>query len=1087
MWVTLKKKMSDWYLEITEYKQAIRSWEKTFNSSNNLSKNKVTEISKQIESIFEHQYFKKFSNTFVEDIIWIGSQARIFQDNAEICMCVDTFLKEVNKILYNESKFEIHLNTIIGITIPKIKKHIPNILPSISSCLTKKEIELIKNQLASYELRNFLDEDAYDIDKSKQMRLINRYISSPSLKEFSSKVEILLDIATGDSNNASLAAASINYLLATDDVINDDLGILGLVDDMYAIDLGIKNTNPNNLFNRLVNKHNMKYPSFDLPAIDSGTPLSLINLENLVKASYTKINDDEPLKRLLIVPETGPLHILSAVGKAICNRLDNSKSVMAQSIPFSEGDKILIGEIPVISYGNEYMKKVYVEYDSPVLRAPNLHYVRTAGESEKETIPKMTLYESSLCLDKDQKISSRGDLKKFKREDGKKIIPWGSIEFNKNIKTIPSASKIFIFCKKNNLDLYLNEQIYGIPIKSWFGLRYFNKDFRFKDHVSTYSLFPEPMFYSASNKEIAMEMIRGKWDEESIARKPDLIIIKEPSWLEDLEFLKLLRKCKHDIVIENDFFRKSNNLIKQYGFDELAAKPDALIPIKESRNSINQSLIERFLMKSQPFKIIPKIIDSSVLDEIYSLMRKTNFTSNDFIFKCQLQNLLKKIRTRIIPHTMESSLNLSIEFTKITEELTFLSKVNPEYLKLSKLILGHTIDLLEFDRSKAIEDCIAKIKPSEKTKIVINRAQLKDARKIFNNGSRNLDFILPAELESQKELKNVIIPFFLGTEYSTKLRNFKYADNHIFLLSESEETVHKLMEKRDKDLFTNLYSDNTESRNKPSFVSQNDVEVAVSQIDPSTNIFQHSISIVNSKFQSSNRDENIDSRIFSLENDQTIILPVGGSSLISDPDSFSHSPVLSKVSTFEVGDKLIIPKSFSGHDLLEAVLRSDAAKYAEYVKINKRACAWQEILKEYKTNNNLDSSELHRALKKVGIKRNIATIRSWVNDPDTVAPRNRDDIISKIYSLEHASNISKEACLKSIKIIYNAREDARSALVANLKGKVIKNDQSSFRVAINEMDIDFQILKIESVADVSVQFKYLYHLKSYEELNYVES
>ena len=72
------------------------------------------------------------------------------------------------------------------------------------------------------------------------MRLINRYISSPSLKEFSSKVEILLDIATGDSNNASLAAASINYLLATDDVINDDLGILGLVDDMYAIDLGIK-------------------------------------------------------------------------------------------------------------------------------------------------------------------------------------------------------------------------------------------------------------------------------------------------------------------------------------------------------------------------------------------------------------------------------------------------------------------------------------------------------------------------------------------------------------------------------------------------------------------------------------------------------------------------------------------------------------------------------------------------------------------------------------------------------------------------------------------------------------------------------
>lgn len=1083
--------MSDWYLGAREYKKAIRSWEETFNSSHSFSITDVAEISKQIEYIFEHQFFRKFSNTFLEDIIWIGSQARIFNDNLEVQKSVDTFLKEVNKILYNEDKFEIHLNTIIGITIPKLKKYIPNTLPSLRSCLTENEIQLIKNQLDLYELKNILNEDAYDIDKSKQMLLIQRYISSPSLKELSSKVEILLDIATGHSDYAALASASINYLLATDDVINDDLGILGLVDDMYAIDLGIKNISPKNMFNRLVNKHDVNYPSFDLPTIDSGSPLSLINLENLVKASYTKINDEEPLKRLLIVPETGPLHILSAVGKAICNRLDSSKTIMDESIPFKEGDKILIGEIPKISYGNEHMKKVYVEYDSPVSRSPNLHYVRTAGEGEKETIPKMTLYESSLCLDKDQKISTRNDLKKFKREEGKKIIPWGSIEFNKNIKSIPAPSKIFIFCKKNNLDLYLNEEIYGIPIKSWFGLRYFNfnKDkttIKFKDHISTYGLFPEPMFYSASNKEVAMEMIRGRWDEESIARKPELIIIKEPSWLKDLEFLKLLRKCKHDIVIENDFFRQSNSLIKQYGFDELAAKPDAFIPIKENRDSINQSLIEKFLMKSQPFKIIPKISDSSALDEIYELIRKTNFSSNDFIFKCQLQNLLKKIRMRVVPHTQDSSLELSVEFTKIAEELTFLSKVNSKYLQLQKLILGYTKELLEFDRSKAIEDCLAAIGPNKKTRIVVNKAQLKEAKNKFNNRSRNIDCILPIELESQKELKNVIIPFFLGTEYSTKLRNFKYADNHIFLLSKSEEIVHKLMQKRDKDLFNNLYLNDTKVGNNISSVSQNDVEMAVSQIDPSTNIFQHSISIVNSQFQSSNRDENIDCRIFSLENDQTIILPVGGSTLICDPDSFSHSPVLSKVSNFEIGDKLVIPKSFSGHDLLEAVLRSDAVKYAEYIKIDKRACAWQEILKEYKASNNLDSSGLHKALKKVGIKRNIATIRSWINDPDTVAPRNRDDIITKIYSLEHNSNIPKETCLKSIKIIYNAREDARNALVANLKGKVIRNDQSSFRVVINEMDIDFQILKIQSVADVSVQFKYLYHLRSYEELNFMD-
>lgn len=1076
--------MSDWYLQAKEYKQAIKDWENCFNSNDGSPKLKISEISDQIEFIFNYPYFKKFSNTFIEDIIWIGSQARIFHDNDLVTKCVDTFLKQVAKILNDEEKFEINLNTIIGITVLKIKRNIPYTLPSIRSCLTKKEVDSVNKKLDSFEFKDLLNEDAYELDKSKQMQLINRYSGSPSLKELSSKVEILLDVATGNSEGAAIACAAINYLLATNDVVSDDIGILGLVDDMYAIDYAIQNINPKNLLNRLVNKHNINYPSFDLPIIDSKTPLSLINLENIVKASYTKIDANDSLKRLLIVPKTGPLHILSAIGKAICNRIDGSQPVTIESFPFKSGDKILIGEIPAISHGKNYMKKVFVEYDSQVSRAPSLHYVKTAGKGEKETIPKMTLYNSSLCLDKNQKISSRSDLKKFKREEGKKIIPWGSVEFSTKIKLVPAEKKIFIFCKKNNLDAYLNEKIYGETVKSWFGLRYFNKDYNFKDHMSTFTLFPEPMFYSASNKDIAMEMIRGRWDENSIAREPDLIIIKEPSWLDDLEFLKLLRKCTHDIVIFNDFFRQSNSLIKKYGFEEISAKPEALIPVNnEKGESINQSLIERFLLKSEPFKIIPEIIKKNALDEIYTLLRKTNFTNDDFIFKYQLQNLLKKIRKRIIPHTPQSSKELTLEFSKIINELTFLSKINHDYLKLLKLIQENTEYLMSFDRSKALSKCIAKIEPNKKTRIVIHKDQLREARKTFSEKNENLDFILTNELENQKDLDNLIIPFFLGSEYSTKLRNFKYADNHIFLLSESELNVHKLMQKRDKNLFNSLYSNNSATKNETQKISYNEVELAVSQIDPSSNIFQHSINIINDRFQSANKDENIESRIFSLENEQIIILPTGGSSLVCDSDLVSNSPTLGKVSTFNIGDRLIIPKSFSGHDLLEAVIKSDSHQYDEYVEINKKASAWKEILNEYKLNNGLDSSGLHNELQKVGIKRNIGTIRSWINDPDTVAPKNRDDIITKIFTLEHSCQVSKDSCLNAIKVIYNARENARKMLVSNLERKTINYDQSSLRVAINEMTIDFKILKIESIADVSVQFKYLYHLRSYEDIN----
>ena len=74
--------MSDWYLGVKEYKQAIKSWEETFNSSRNFSKIDITEISKQIENIFQCHYFKKFSSTFVEDIIWIGSADLIKVSNS---------------------------------------------------------------------------------------------------------------------------------------------------------------------------------------------------------------------------------------------------------------------------------------------------------------------------------------------------------------------------------------------------------------------------------------------------------------------------------------------------------------------------------------------------------------------------------------------------------------------------------------------------------------------------------------------------------------------------------------------------------------------------------------------------------------------------------------------------------------------------------------------------------------------------------------------------------------------------------------------------------------------------------------------
>ena len=286
-----------WFLDKKGYKKTHNDWNESYSSLSDDLVNDIGVLSKKIENLFDYKYFKKYNSPFIEDIIWIASQARLSRCN-KVHKCVKTFTNEIIKVINNvdlmnleDNYFHQKVNTIIAITIENLKKH-NSTNPSLYNCVSPEEFAKIKNKLIYFAENDSLNEKALSIYESVQMKLIKKYIKSANIKELESKIKILLDIATSESENASIASASINYLLDSNDVIDDRIGILGLVDDMVAIEYGIKKTQPNNKYFRLINDHNRNYPSFDLPLIDTSTPISLINIENIVKASYTKISEE---------------------------------------------------------------------------------------------------------------------------------------------------------------------------------------------------------------------------------------------------------------------------------------------------------------------------------------------------------------------------------------------------------------------------------------------------------------------------------------------------------------------------------------------------------------------------------------------------------------------------------------------------------------------------------------------------------------------------------------------------------------------------------------------------------------------------
>ncbi|UWQ14149.1 DUF1232 domain-containing protein [Aliiroseovarius sp. M344] len=106
----------------------------------------------------------------------------------------------------------------------------------IYNAITKEEMHSIQQTvLRTAEIdRRCVGKIASKI--STQVKTIRGLKIIADITDFDQKLEALIEAAGGDGVESGLARAAIVYLAETDDVIPDDLGILGLLDDLYVIE-----------------------------------------------------------------------------------------------------------------------------------------------------------------------------------------------------------------------------------------------------------------------------------------------------------------------------------------------------------------------------------------------------------------------------------------------------------------------------------------------------------------------------------------------------------------------------------------------------------------------------------------------------------------------------------------------------------------------------------------------------------------------------------------------------------------------------------------------------------------------------------
>ncbi len=1103
----------EWFLKKKDFNILSKNFEQSILENYYISGD-IFEISNRLENLLSE---KSFSGLLYTEALWICSQARIYKDDKNIVSIVITFLNQAEifvdqfKLIANSELKEWHEslsednsskandeetnnsidsskilnnfrrqnNSLINITVNKLRKFIENVEPCIESCLTKKEIDQIEEEIVEFKLEESKDDLYADILNGVQVNIIDKFKDFAQIQKYYNQLFEIYDAAKSSKNEFNLALACLSYVVKKNDVISDDIGLLGLVDDFYAIDFTHKNLKSHELQN-LIFIHDSKYPSFKIPElVSSGGALSLINLETTIKASYTKELKETFLKRVIIVPDVGPLPILSSLGKSITDRLEQSK-INNNPKKFTSGDKLFLGSIKKGLLSRKI--KIFAEYDGPSEHDGLDWIIPKEGKNFRLTIRRKIL-DQALLAEKSSGATKVKNISYFLKHSNPEIYGWSGIHFKKNISKVPSDGPIYLFSTKIGSKPYLKEKIYGKSIASWMGVREFNESHAYTDSNYDNQLFPEPNVYLISSKSVAIELLNERLETLIPHRKPSLVIIDSEEFYGNPSFITEIKDKDMDVIIFIESYKENYlELLLNNNFKTISARPENII----SHNmGLVRSPTASFISRSRAPSINYKIVDIGELTELHQLMKNISELLKDELYFIVYMSLINLVNNRLrkqisIPDEQEVQLNLDL-INSIIISLEQHLRFEDEFIEITSFLNVFKEDLARVNRAKFIE--IFLIKNSDSTNVVLTPPnQKKNTQKFLNEICNTLNLkesqltaLRMDEIESDHSFNvdNLLIPVFISKKTMQKLRNRKYAKKHIYFGTLYENKYHEIWLKKERRMFENSFKNIGQFS---SFIENNKAESSILHAE-GKDIFEELV--LNSlNYQEGAHNDSlhiVECKLFILDDNEIYALPLNGKQLRLKGEIAKSQ----NVSRLREEDVILVASEYSGEDLVENLLQENAEEYKKYKEIESAAKSWKSLLIKYKDENNLTYTELREVLQKFDIKRTLSTIKHWVNDENTIAPQQRKNTIEGIYKLIGESNPNKSKhCIDSTSKLYQLSNIARNKLTEIINQA--DHDDNEILLSINNLNIKFEKKIIRGFIETSIEAKKLYKISRLE-------
>ena len=1034
----------------------------------------------------------------LRDWIWIGSRLRLSAEERSsawpLCKGALIFLsKNIQRAGAAIEQFQTDFNWVADKTVSElVGLHGAR---SYDQFLSSTELNAVEARLA--ELRR--DTDDFSKHESDGVAEYTAWLADISSETYLPGIaqmvdEIRLHADAPNPVHRSSAIACLRYVLEKQDVVPDGLGYLGLVDDIYAIEVTFRNLSHQNAFRPLVEWLSIEQPS--LARISFQHRWNANRFDPYLQAVFglSLIRDTgQPNRKCLVLPETSICGLIGAFLAAV-HSIRTQITTRHESVSFFPGDDIILSDASVV---------IAARY-SGTLEHAGISYHTVEIRNGRRTISDFELASAAKSPTTHRMLSKEKDFNEWRKTHSPSPLRF-LVGTDFSFDAI--RPEILLLTRRNRLDELIPELLpMGSTIPELVGLKYVTSTGT--EHVLPGTPMADPLVVACSDAATARDLILDPDD----GMDPRYIVVDDGELARDLEDLisgaELPAGC-HVIVfspfheseatralIANDY---STWLLRKNDVDPLP--PDAVSGSSNesgllSRFQARQALAAQTTVDIHDIQCEPIELMFEYLRDLRKEARREGNTDVELV-AIALSAFIRRFAAAPLEFDDMEREELSLALRRVVNHSGLLADYNSEIRDLS-FFAQQTLD--------------SGIPPNPRHGVTRHLLEQVDDRRVavlcqsapmaaVAAGKAALDPVLSRaswisinQLRSMSPIDHLVVSGWVGRHSMREIRNCGYAAHMALVLfgfeREWEAVSRKAGASWEKRLVARTRSQwsrlaaRVDGIAPPVFLdvpTPPENESYPNENDSAGEEFLNTrlIETIRNNSSPAQGDEIAQARLVVFEDPGAYIyLPPNGyvislsralealgdrteSDLEAASDTHAERFINCPVNDIRPGDLLAFPQE-SNSDLLDIFANRIMGNSLETRKLSH---LWRSALHRFVESNNHSVRELQSLLAVRGLKRHQVTIRGWLYGGSIVAPLGYQEAIPIIAAVTEdvELNMHLGKALSAVDLVYRARYRAARELLKQLVRQDIRVSEGTASVQMEGHRIQYSIQRVLNI------------------------